>query len=110
MAGARVRSSFTQRVELVVRHIPKGTVATYGQVAALAGFPRAARMVGWVLRHSHQTLPWQRVMNREGRLSILHEHLTAKTQAALLEHEGVKVHERDDTYWVDLRRFLWHPR
>lgn len=101
---------FAARVETIVRRIPKSSVATYGQVAALAGAPRAARMVGWVLRFSHRSVPWQRVVNREGRLSIIHEHFTAATQAALLGNEGVKVRQHDGAYWVDLEKFLWHPR
>jgi methylated-DNA-protein-cysteine methyltransferase related protein len=101
---------FAARVERVVRHIPRGRVATYGQVAALAGAPRAARMVGWVLHASHRDVPWQRVINREGQLSIQHEVLTAAFQARLLRKEGVKIRERDDAFSVDLKKFLWDPR
>ncbi len=82
----------------------------YGHIAALAGFPRGARLVGWILHESHRSVPWQRVINREGRLSIMHEVLTATVQAQLLREEGVEVVERDDAFWVDLRRYLWDPR
>lgn len=95
----------------VVRKIPRGKVATYGQVAALTGNPRAARYVGYVLhRLNPQTdIPWQRVVNRQGRISILHEQITAESQARRLQREGVIVFGNRDGYWVDLKTYLWQP-
>lgn len=110
MAKTRRRGSFADRVITIVKRIPKGTVATYGQVAALAGSPRSARMVGWVLRHAHSSVPWQRVINREGRISIIHEVLTAQTQAALLKKENIAVAEYDGAFWVNLDEYIWKPR
>lgn len=92
-----------------MKTIPRGRVATYGQVAALCGAPHSARQVGWILFRSVQTLPWQRVINREGRLSIVNPEVTAAQQAVLLRKEGVEVTEHDGSYWVDLQTYLWNP-
>jgi methylated-DNA-protein-cysteine methyltransferase-like protein len=112
----------------VVREVPKGSVATYGQVAMLAGFPRHARLAGYALfnlpaRYSgiaegpkglelisplpRRTVPWWRVINAQGRISYSdarggHDHL----QRTLLEAEGV---EFSPAGRVSLRRFIWHP-
>jgi len=83
-----------RRIYAVVRRIPKGHVATYGQVAELAGFPRAARLVGRALRALPEgtRVPWHRVVNARGRISpradgLGHEEL----QARLLGREGVRL-------------------
>jgi len=62
--------SFKEQVIKKIKLIPTGKVATYGQVAALAGSPRAALMVGRILRYSSdvEQLPWQRVINSKGRI------------------------------------------
>ena len=120
---SRPGQSFAQRVVALVRRIPRGRVTTYGSVAAACGSPRSARQVGWTLRHA--TLPWpkasrrsstpvlgegwQRVINREGRLSIVHPYLTPTHQASLLRKDGVHVTRSGNTYWVDLGRYLWNP-
>ena len=102
-------TTFARRVEAMIQKIPQGRVATYGQIAALCGSPRAARQVGWILFRSVGALPWQRVINREGRLSIVNPEVTAAQQAALLRKEGVDVTQRDGAYWVDLKKYLWDP-
>jgi methylated-DNA-protein-cysteine methyltransferase-like protein len=88
-----------------IRSIPRGRVAAYGQVALLAGLPRGARQVSRVL-HSlsdKEFLPWHRVLNRNGCISLpLEGH--GRTQAALLRKEGVAVDERGR---VDLNRYGW---
>lgn len=99
-----------ERVARIVARIPRGKVATYGQVASLCGSPRAARQVGWILHHSYRQLPWQRVINREGRLSIAHPFLTPAHQAVLLRKEGVRVSKRAGAFWVDLAKYLWNPK
>jgi methylated-DNA-protein-cysteine methyltransferase-like protein len=85
--GAEVR--FFNRVYAIVREIPRGRVATYGQVAFLAGVPRGARAVGWALRALTPArateVPWQRVVGAGGCLA---RHLRAR-QARLLRAEGV---------------------
>jgi methylated-DNA-protein-cysteine methyltransferase-like protein len=89
------------------RRIPKGWVATYGQVAAMAGLPRRARLVGYVLQHLDTTtdVPWYRVVNAKGEVSYtLSRHGSDTLQQRLLEEEGV---EFDDSNRFDLQRFRW---
>lgn len=96
--------SFRERVLAVVRAIPHGRVATYGQVALLAGAPRAARQVGGILFRSAESddVPWQRVVNASGGIST-HKVGAGTLQEALLRSEGVEV----DASGVDLRRYRW---
>jgi methylated-DNA-protein-cysteine methyltransferase-like protein len=65
-------SSFSQRVKDVIKKIPRGKIATYGQSAACAGNPRAARQVVWTLNSSSRKdkLPWHRVINSKGQISL----------------------------------------
>lgn len=96
---------FRERVLAVIRRIPHGRVATYGQVAALAGAPRAARQVGWILHRSGEDdLPWHRVINSQGRIS-LPPYGGHDLQRALLLEEAVEFDHNDR---VDLQRFGWH--
>ena len=83
-------TSFHQRVVAIIKKIPKGKVATYGQIAALAGNPRAARQVVRILHSSSQKeqLPWHRVVNRQGRIS-LRPGSGYETQKELLKEEGI---------------------
>jgi methylated-DNA-protein-cysteine methyltransferase-like protein len=100
--------SFFDRVYIVVRQIPYGKVASYGQIAALLGHPQAARTVGWALSALRDRdiadVPWQRVINSAGRISISRADLSADMQRGLLEAEGVQFDERG---YVDWRRFGW---
>jgi methylated-DNA-protein-cysteine methyltransferase-like protein len=94
----------------LVRRIPRGRVATYGQVAELAGRPGAARVVGAAMRLSAgQGVPWQRVIGRQGKrlgkISIL-DPVGGATQRALLESEGVELTERGS---IRLDRYGWLP-
>ena len=95
-----------------VQQIPKGKVATYGQIAALVGSPRGARMVGWALNclKPNSKVPWQRVINSEGRITIENMRSTKDLQAQLLQSEGVEVEFRDGNCWVDLEKHLWNPK
>lgn len=97
-------ASFGARVAAIVAAIPRGSVATYGQVAALAGRPRAARLVGGILRNSAEELPWHRVVNAQGGIST-YKIGAGDLQAALLRSEGVDV----DDGRIDLRRYRWVP-
>lgn len=101
--------NFYFRVYNKVRQIPKGRVATYGQIATLIGSPRGSRMVGWALNclKPGSKVPWQRVVNREGIISIENMRVTKDEQAFLLRSEGVKVEERDGNLWVDLEKYQW---
>lgn len=98
---------FRARVLAWVRAIPEGRVATYGQIAALAGAPRAARQVGAVLRGlgERDEAPWQRVVNAQGEIST-YKIGYGELQRALLEREGVPVSAERR---VDLRRYRWRP-
>lgn len=91
-----------------IRRIPRGKVATYGQIAALVGNPRDPRSVGWVLHGCTESekLPWFRVINREGKISLPPGE-GYELQRALLEGEGIKFDFRDR---VDLKKFQWQPR
>lgn len=103
--------NFYFRVYTQVRRIPKGKVATYGQIAALLGSPRSAQMVGWALNSlkTNSKVPWQRVINKEGRISIENMRASKDEQTALLQAEGVDVELRDGNYLVDLEKYLWKP-
>lgn len=80
-------ATFSQRVFHIVAAIPAGKVTTYGEVARLAGSPRAARQVGGVLRRLPEgsTLPWHRVINRHGQISQQGEDFQRQRQALLAE-------------------------
>ena len=101
------RSPFTQRVVELIRAVPCGRVATYGQIAALAGNGRAARQVARILHACSEAegLPWHRVVNREGRVSLPAEG-GGDEQHRRLEAEGVAFDVRGR---LDLTRFLWRP-
>lgn len=94
-----------------IRKIPKGKVATYGQIAALVGSPRASQQVGWALAHlkADTNVPWQRVINREGRITIENMRFPKDLQAKMLEAEGVSVELRDGNFFIDLEKYLWDP-
>lgn len=104
---AKTRAPLTERILAVLKAIPKGKVAAYGQVAALAGSPRGARQVARLL-HSlsgPEKLPWHRVLGASGRISLPDDAGGAE-QARRLKREGVKVDARGR---VDLARFGWKP-
>ena len=91
----------------VVRQIPAGKVATYGQIARLAGMPRCARLVGYAMAAcSDPTVPCHRVVDRFGGTKAAFDTLAPGTQRALLEAEGVPF-RLDGT--VDLARCQWQP-
>lgn len=94
-----------EKIYDVVRQIPKGCVATYGQVAALAGNKRWARVVGYALHVNPDPdgIPCYRVVNREGRLSDAFAFGGVNQQKQLLEADGVEVLDG----CVDLKRYQW---
>jgi methylated-DNA-protein-cysteine methyltransferase related protein len=100
--------TFYQNVYRLTRAIPVGKVATYGQIAAVLGSPRAARMVGTALSHlGYATdVPWQRVINRYGMISIENLAVPKDEQARLLRHDGIEVTEQEGNFFVDLNRYL----
>jgi methylated-DNA-protein-cysteine methyltransferase-like protein len=102
-----VPTSFTRRVYDIVRVIPRGCVTTYGAVATLVCSPRGARAVGQALKAGlwgPDPVPWQRVINSQGRISYRGDVGRGELQRALLEDEGIVF---DDTRRIDLDRFGW---
>lgn len=98
---------FEDRIKGLIRSIPRGRVATYAQIAALAGNYRAARQVARVLHSSSDTdrLPWHRVINSRGGIS-LPKGRGFETQKRLLRKEGVP---SDAAGRIDLDAFQWEP-
>ena len=98
-----------RKIYAVIRRIPRGKVATYGQVAALAGLPGHARQVGTALGclPDGSDVPWQRVVNARGEVSPRGDLGVAEGyQRHLLQEEGVELDVRGR---IDLERFLWDP-
>jgi methylated-DNA-protein-cysteine methyltransferase-like protein len=105
-AGALSGEGLLQRIARVVSAIPRGQVATYGQVAAQAGNPRAARQVAWALRvYAGRGLPWHRVIGAGGVIRLPQGN-GLERQRALLRAEGVAV---DGTGHLDLAAYQWRP-
>ena len=104
----RTSTSYT-RIYATVKRVPRGRVATYGQIAAVAGLGRQARQVGYALHAlpdgSH--VPWHRVINARGEISRRGERGWEHIQRSLLEGEGVRF---DAAGRVPLRVFQWKPR
>lgn len=99
--------NFAKRVGVVCRAIPRGRVATYGQIALLCGCPQRPRQVGTVLsRGAGGEVPAHRVVNRQGYLSGSKSFLTPDFQRLSLEAEGVTV---GPGLTVDLERYGWRP-
>ena len=97
-----------ERVYAVVRRVPRGRVATYGQVARLARITNGARQAGYALHAlpPHTAVPWHRVLNASGRIS-LGDVAGSVTQRLLLEREGIRF---DAAGRVDLERYQWKAR
>ncbi len=98
-----------ERFYAVIARIPRGRVASYGQIAALAGLPRHARHVGAALRAlpDERAIPWHRVVSGDGSIPDRDEGLGARIQRELLRHEGVPFSAR---HRVVLRECAWRPR
>lgn len=82
-----------QRIYQTVSLIPPGKVASYGQVAAATGLFRGARIVGWALKQlpSGTSVPWQRVINQKGEISIVNPQVPQSVQRDLLASEGHEI-------------------
>jgi methylated-DNA-protein-cysteine methyltransferase-like protein len=98
-------SGFKDRVYELVDAIPRGRVMTYGQIAALCGQPRAARIVGGLAHFGPPDLPWQRVVNVQGGLASGYYGGKAGHKTDL-EKEGVVV---SGDFQIKLKDYLWHP-
>jgi methylated-DNA-protein-cysteine methyltransferase-like protein len=97
---------FFEQVYRLVRQVPPGKVTSYGAIARMLGHPHAARTVGWALHSLPEgsDVPWHRVINSQGRISIAGHEGGADLQRVLLEAEGVAFDERETVEW---ERFGW---
>lgn len=100
-------SPFKEKIIKVVRSVPFGQVVSYGQVSAYIGVPRGARHVGWILRTLEGVdIPWWRVVNNSGRISIEGNLYNDKhIQKKLLEQEHIEV-SKDFTFAIEQYRFI----
>lgn len=97
--------SFSRKVTKLIKSIPRGRVATYGQIAAYAGSPLGARQVVRILHTSSakERLPWHRVINRKGQIG-LKPGQGYEIQKQLLQKEGVTFGDNDT---IDLKKYIW---
>jgi len=94
---------FFSRVYALVRKIPRGKVATYGQIARALGSPRAARTVGWAMHDCPDNVPWHRVVNGRGEIS-LRPTSGYYEQRTRLREEGVQFNHAGR---IDLKKYGW---
>ncbi len=98
---------FSEKAKELIKRTPRGRVATYGQIAALAGNPSGARQVARILHSCSRkdNLPWHRIVNRKGKIS-LRPGEGFELQMQLLQGEGIVFDEKGI---IDFDRFLWKP-
>lgn len=96
-----------ERIWATIRDIPEGTVASYGQIAEIAGFPRGARQVGYALRHlpHGHDIPWHRVITASGRIAFRVGSDAFREQSRRLQQEDVAILRGR----VDMRKYRWQP-
>lgn len=98
-------SDFKNLVIQLVKQIPSGKVASYGQIALYAQSPRSARQVGWILnKYTKEEIPWWRVINNTGRISIKGSQYTPHDQMMRLQQEGIVVKE---DFTIDINKYRW---
>ncbi len=97
---------FAELVYELVGQIPRGRVMTYGQIAALCGSPRAARIVGGIAHFGPENLPWHRVVNKQGGMAAGF-YGGRQEQARMLAEEGAEISE---DLSVDIELLLWWPQ
>ena len=97
-----------QRIYLALAAVPCGKVVTYGQLGELAGLPRAARLVGRTLRNlpKDTQLPWHRVINAAGKISLAEDCNSGQLQRARLQEEGIVFNNSR----ISLRQYRWQPQ
>lgn len=101
------RGQRNKRIWSTIADIPRGQVASYGQLAEIAGIPRGARQVGYALRHSPKELdlPWHRVLQASGKSAFPRGSKAYREQKKRLASEGVSVLNGK----VDMQRYRWQP-
>jgi methylated-DNA-protein-cysteine methyltransferase-like protein len=100
-------TAYRERVYEIVRSIPKGKVMTYGQIAIILGEGYTARTVGYVMHGAGEDVPWQRVINSQGKCSTGRLTIPLNLQQELLEAEGV---EFSSSGKCDLGKYQWYPK
>jgi methylated-DNA-protein-cysteine methyltransferase related protein len=102
-----IMNSFTERAIGIIKNIPEGKVMTYGQIASLAGSPRAARQVVRILHSMSKKhrLPWHRVINSKGEIGIQDDE-SLQEQIFSLESEGVEIQNNKR---IDLQKYQYQP-
>ena len=98
--------TYRETVYALVRQIPVGMVMTYGQIAIVLGEGYTARTVGYVMHGSDEGVPWQRVINSQGKCSTGRLTIPLNLQQELLAAEGVIFSEKEK---CDLRKYQWFP-
>ena len=98
--------TYREAVYAIVRQIPVGMVMTYGQLAIVLGEGYTARTVGYVMHGADEGVPWQRVINSQGKCSTGRLTIPLNLQQELLEAEGVVFSDKGK---CDLRKFQWWP-
>ncbi len=109
LPSGRKESSFFEQVYEVTRIIPSGRVTTYGAIAAYLGTKKSARMVGWAMSGAHNqtnSVPAQRVVNRNGMLSGSSHFATPTLMQELLENEGCTI---ENNRVVNFEKVFWNP-
>ena len=99
-------SQLTTKAFALVRACPEGRVTTYSWLARALGYPRGARMLGWIMNEAHEDVPAQRVINSKGELTGSWAFGQPGTMRQLLENEGILFLESGR---VDLKRYGWDP-
>ncbi len=100
-------ADYRENVYALVRQIPPGRVMTYGQIASILGEGYTPRTVGYVMFAADtEDVPWQRVINSQGRCSTGRLTIPVNLQQELLEAEGIVFNEKER---CDLRQYLWEP-
>lgn len=98
---------YRERVYAIVRQIPPGRVTTYGQIAGILGEGYTARTVGYVMHGADDDVPWQRVINSQGKCSTGRLTIPLNLQQEILESEGI---EFKPSGKCDLNKYQWYPK
>lgn len=99
--------NYREKVYDIVRQIPPGRVMTYGQIAGILGEGYTARTVGYVMHGAGDEVPWQRVINSQGKCSTGRLTIPMNLQQEILESEGVKFRDNGK---CDLKELIWYPK
>ena len=98
--------SYRQNVFDLVKRIPRGKVMTYGQIAEILGGGYTARTIGYAMHSADEQVPWQRVINAQGKCSTGRMTMPLDLQQSMLEQEGVEFSEKGK---CDLSTYQWFP-